>query len=155
MAQQNQNIWQLNELLKINHIAEKSYLEALEATSNEELKQFFRARAFERNEFCRYLGAEIRMMGGIPDYSDTNTKINWPDFKKILASKNARFLFTEINRIKSICLTHYNNVLNSYEFHEGLVKLLKEQRKIIGRSIGYMRYKDGLSNTNQQLIANL
>lgn len=155
MKQQHQKVWQLNELLKINHIAEKSYLEALESTNNEELRRFFRARAFERSEFCRYLGAEIRMMGGIPDYTDTNTKINWPDFKKILESKNARFLFNEINRVKSICLTHYNNVLNNYEFQESLVNLLKKQRKIIGRSISYMRYKDDLAKQQPKFIANL
>ncbi len=153
MKQQHQKIWQLNELLKINHVAEKSYLEALESTNDKELKQFFRARAFERSEFCRYLGAEIRMMGGIPDYSDTNTKINWPDFKNILASKNARFLFNEINRVKSICLTHYNNVLNNYQFHESLAELLKKQRKIIGSSISYMRYKDDLANQHPHLLA--
>lgn len=149
MVQLNLNIAKLNELLIINHNAEKSYLEALEATDNEELKQFFRARAFERSEFCRYIGAEIRMLGGIPDYSDTNTKINWPDFKKILATKNAKLLFTEINRLKSLCLTIYNKTLNSSDFQENVKKLLETQKNIIGSSISYSRYMDDVVANSQ------
>lgn len=157
MVQLSQNIAKLNELLNINHNAEKSYLEALEAADSEELKQFFRARAFERSEFCRYLGAEIRMLGGIPNFTDTidtDTKINWPDFKKVIAAKNPRTLFSEINRLKSLCLTHYSRVLNNFEFHESLVRLLEKQMQIIGSSISLMRYKDGLAFNQPGLTSN-
>ena len=149
MSQLNLKINQLNHLLTLNNNAEKVYLEALETTDNEELKQFFRARAFERSEFCRYLGAEIILMRGVPDYvdgTDSTDKIIWPDFKKILATNNARTLFSEINRIKSVCLTHYNSVLNNYDFPENLVNLLKKQRKTIGSSISFIRYKDALAS---------
>ncbi|MBC3758186.1 DUF2383 domain-containing protein [Hyunsoonleella sp. SJ7] len=157
MVQQTQKIRQLNQLLVINHNAERAYLEALESAENEELKQFFRARAFERNEFCRYLGAEIRLLGGAPNFSDTidsKTKINWPDFKKVLASKNPRALFNEINRLKSACVAQYNRVLNSFEFQESLANLLEKQKQIIGSSISLMRYKDGLTSAQPRLASN-
>lgn len=147
----NEKIDQLNQLLILNNLTEKVYLEALEASDSEELKQFFRARAFERNEFCRYIGAEISMLGGKPEYKyriDSSIKINWPDFKKILASNNPRALFSEMNRIKTVCIAKYNKVLNNCEFPENLVTLLKEQTRIIGNSISYMRYKDSLTNKN-------
>ncbi|MEW4925706.1 DUF2383 domain-containing protein [Algibacter sp. 2305UL17-15] len=156
MVQLNQKIDQLNELLVINYNAEKVYLEALESTEDEELKQFFRARAFERNEFSRYLGAEIRLLGGTPNFSDeveSQTKINWPDFKKVIASKNPRALFSEINRLKALCLTHYNRVINNFEFSEGLLRLLQRQMHVIGTSISLMRYQDGLSNQSQSRLA--
>ena len=88
-------------------------------------------------------------MRGVPDYfdgTDSTDKIIWPDFKKILATNNARTLFSEINRIKSVCLTHYNSVLNNYDFPENLVNLLKKQRKTIGSSISFIRYKDALAS---------
>jgi uncharacterized protein (TIGR02284 family) len=69
MSESSQKIRQLNQLLIINNNAEKAYLEALEIANDEGLKQFFRARAFERSEFCRYLGAEIRVLGGEPSYA--------------------------------------------------------------------------------------
>jgi uncharacterized protein (TIGR02284 family) len=148
MSELSQKIRQLNQLLIINNNAEKAYLEALEIANDEGLKQFFRARAFERSEFCRYLGAEIRVLGGEPSYAgevDSAHRINWPDFKGILATNNARKLFSEINRIKGLCLIHYNSVLNNYEFPESLVRLLKKQRKIIGSSISFIRYRDGVT----------
>ena len=148
MTKLNQKINELNQLLIVNNNAEKAYLEALEITDNEELKQFVRARAFERSEFCRYLGAEIILLGGKPNYleeADSKHKIKWPDFKKILANNNASHLFAEISRIKNICLTQYNTVLNNYDLPESLVNVLKNQRKIIGRSISFMRYRDGLN----------
>ncbi len=154
MTQQKQNIDQLNALLAINYNAEKVYLEALDAADSQDLKQFFRARAFERNEFCRYLSAEIRLLGGVPDFADaveTKPKINWPDFKKIIATKNPRTLFHEINRLKSSCLTHYNRVLNNFEFQESLVAILEQQKQSIGASISLMRYKDGLNTIQPSL----
>ena len=156
MVQLNEKIGQLNELLVINYKAERVYLEALESADSEELKQFFRARAFERNECSRYLGAEIILLGGTPNFSDetdSKTKIIWPDFKKIMASKNSLILFNEINRIKTLCLTHYNRVLNNFEFSESLQKLLEKQKQIIGTSISLMRYQDSLSNP-QRLASN-
>lgn len=149
MVQLNEKIDQLNELLAINYNAERVYLEALESSDSEELKQFFRARAFQRNEFCRYLGAEIVLLGGTRNFAneiDVRTKINWPDFKKVIASKNPRNLFNEINRLKTICLTHYNRALNNFEFSDGLLQLLEKQKSIIGTSISFRRYQDALSN---------
>lgn len=149
MTQNNEAIEKLNQLLLINANTEKVYLEALDATTDEELKQFFRARAFERNEFCRYLGAEIRILGGTPSFSEEliDAKIIWPDLKKTVATKNPKTLFTEINRLKTLCLTHYNKALSSVNFSSNLSNLLEKQKQTIGTSISLLRYNDNWSRS--------
>ena len=84
MKKSKQIISQLNELLALNYYAEKIYLDALNEVKNDYLKHFCRAMAFERNEFCRFIGAEIIQKGGEPKYPDHikhKSDILWSNFK--------------------------------------------------------------------------
>ncbi|MGC6431079.1 MAG: DUF2383 domain-containing protein [Jejuia sp.] len=149
MTQNKEKISKLNQLLVLNANAERAYLDALDATADEELQKFFRARAFERNEFCRYLGAEIRIMGGTPNFYDEeiDTKINWPNLKKVLGANNPKSLFAEINSLKSLCVSQYNKVISGAEFTKPITDLLEKQKQSIGSSISLLRYKDNWSST--------
>lgn len=151
MTQNKEKINKLNQLLILNANAESAYLEALEATADIELQKFFRARAFERNEFCRYLGAEIRVMGGKPNFYDEEnyTKINWPNLKKVLSTKNPKLLFAEINSLKALCVSQYNKVLSKVDFSKQTADLLEKQRQSIGSSISLLRYKDNWNDASK------
>ncbi len=148
MTELHKKIDPLNNLLVINYATERIYLDAFEATHDPELKHFFRARAFQRNEFCRFLAAEIRQSGGVPmltDMAESNLKKSLPDLKKELASKNLRALFTEINKIKLSCLMHYNKVLNDLDLSKSIVDVLETQKKAISTSLSMMVRQDRLT----------
>ncbi len=149
MTQKKEKISKLNQLLVLNANAEKAYLDALDATVDEELQKFFRARAFECNEFCRYLGAEIRIMGGTPNFfeEDAESKISWPNLSKVMGSRNPKSLFAEINSLKALCVAQYNKVLAASDFSKHVTDLLEKQKQSIGSSISLLRYNDNWSNT--------
>lgn len=148
MTELHQKIDQLNNLLIINYATERVYLDAFEATTDPELKHFFKARAFQRNEFCRYLAAEIRVLGSAPmltDMAESNLKKSLPDLRKVIASKNLRALFGEINKIKLSCLVHYNRALENLELSSSIVELLEKQKKAISSSLSMLARQDHLS----------
>ncbi len=147
MKKSNPTIAQLNELLAINYEAEKMYLEALKQVESEDLKHFFRAMAFERNEFCRFLGAEIIQKGGKPEYSDQmrgGLSRLWSKFKKGISKKDENVLFNEVCRIKTWSLEKYNAILDRVKHSEGIAQLLKKQRDTLERSLHSIQIGDRL-----------
>jgi len=156
MSQSNEKIYQLNELLTINYNVESIYLDAMGFSKNTGLKHFFRARAFERNEFCRYLSAEIRQLGGSPIFNDlgsTETTSISLDFRKLITNQNHRKLFEEIRKIKSFCIEQYNKTLNNFDFQESVKSILERQRDAISSSISLSRYTDELSKKPNKIIS--
>jgi uncharacterized protein (TIGR02284 family) len=148
MTELHQKVDQLNNLLVINYATERVYLDAFEATTDPELKHFFKARAFQRNEFCRFLAAEIRNLGSTPmltDVAETNLRQSLPDLSKVLASKNLKVLFVEINKLKLACLMHYNKVLANLDLSHSIVELLERQKQAISTSLSTLAREDRLS----------
>lgn len=145
MKKSNPTITQLNELLAINNDAEKIYLDALHHVENEDLKNFFRAMAFERSEFCRFLGAEIIQKGGNPEYPEDEkgalTKL-WSRLKQIISKNDEYALFDEICRMKTWTIDKYNDTLNKIKFSEHIAQLLQKQRDAIERSLHAIQIGD-------------
>lgn len=147
MTQLHQKIDQLNNLLIINYATEKVYLDAFAAAQDIELKQFFKSRAFQRNEFCRFLAKEIRALGGTPmltEAKEVKLKKQIPDLRKVLATKNATLLVTEIKSLKKSCLMYYNKVLSSFTFPNHMVELLEYQKRAISNSVNTLGVQDRL-----------
>ncbi|MFL1012525.1 PA2169 family four-helix-bundle protein [Flavisericum labens] len=142
MKNSNPTIAQLNELLAINYEAEKVYLHALNQVESEDLKHFFRARAFERSEFCRFLGAEIIQKGGQPEYLDQRKggfdKL-WVKFKQVVSKKDEYAIFDEVCKIKTWSVKKYNKVLKKFRFSENISQLLQNQRDTLERSMHSMQ----------------
>ncbi|UKM65224.1 PA2169 family four-helix-bundle protein [Flavobacteriaceae bacterium GSB9] len=141
MKNSNPTIAQLNELLAINYEAEKVYLHALNQVESEDLKHFFRAMAFERHEFCRFLGAEIIQKGGHPEYIDQSkggVKI-WDKFKQVISKKDESALFNEVCKIKTWSVKKYNSALKKFRFPENISQLIKNQRDTIESSLRSMQ----------------
>lgn len=104
----------LNNLLIMNYEVEKIYLEALDLAMNDNLKAFFRERAFERNEFIRQLRQETAKFNRIPKefgvLSDSYREI-LRNFKDLILSENEEDLFEEIYSLKDFNINMYNDLL--------------------------------------------
>jgi uncharacterized protein (TIGR02284 family) len=147
MTQLDKKINQLNNLIVINAATEKVYLDAFETTKDSELKYFFKTRAFQRSEFCRFLACEIRRLGGEPvltDEAESQLKKGLPDLTKVLASKNIRAVFAEISALKKTCLVHYNLVLQNFDFSQNMKQLLEHQKQAISTSINTLSLRENL-----------
>ena len=149
MKKPNQIIQQLNELLAINNDAEKIYLDALNQVEDEALKHFFRAMAFERNEFCRFLGAEIIQKGGEPKYPEgkrqTSNKLWSTNFAYILSNKDEYELLDEVCKIESWSIKNYDEIIDKVKFPESTVQLLIKQRDIIENSLNNLKVSESLN----------
>lgn len=149
MKTPNQIIQQLNELLAINNDIEKIYLDALNQVEDEALKHFFRAMAFERNEFCRFLGAEIIQKGGKPKYPEgkrqTSNKLWSNNFAYILSNKDEYELLDEVCEIKSWSIKNYDEIIDKVKFPESTVQLLIKQRDIIENSLNNLKVSESLN----------
>ncbi|WP_298530989.1 DUF2383 domain-containing protein [uncultured Algibacter sp.] len=131
-------ISQLNELLALNYYAEKIYLDALNEVKNDYLKHFCRAMAFERNEFCRYIGAEIIQQGGEPKYPDHirhKSDILWSNFKYTVCVNDNKALVDELIRIKTWSIDKYEESLNKVDFPESIVNVLLKQKTVLEKSL--------------------
>ncbi|TNJ45327.1 DUF2383 domain-containing protein [Tamlana fucoidanivorans] len=144
------NTTPLNELLSINHYAEKLYLDALNEVEHEDLKHFFRAMAFERNEFCRFIGAEIIQLGGHPKYpsiTKNDSNILSLNFKNNRLNNDYNDLVEQLIRIKTWSIDKYTEVLKQHRFSEELVQLLTNQKNILAGSLRAIKLKGVLFDT--------
>ena len=148
MKKSNQIILQLNELLVINYNVEKIYLDVLNKVESENLKHFFRAMAFERSEFCRFLGAEIIQKGGKPDYSESssqNTTDLWANnLIYILSTKDEYAIIGAVCTIKSWSIEKYNAIIDKIMFTDNVVHLLIKQRSAITKGLSTIKANNTL-----------
>jgi len=131
-------IAQLNELLAINYYGEKIYLDAFNEVENEDLKHFCRAMAFERIEFCRFIGAEIIQQGGEPKYPDHmkhKSNILRSNFRYIICINDDKALIDELIRIKTWSIDKYQECLNKVDFPEQIAELLEKQKTVLEKSL--------------------
>ena len=131
-------ISQLNELLALNYYAEKIYLDAFHEVQNDYLKHFCRAMAFERNEFCRFIGAEIIQQGGKPKYPEHikhKSDILWSNFKYTICVNDNKALVDELIRIKTWSIDKYEESLNKVDFPEPITALLLKQKAVLEESL--------------------
>lgn len=156
MEKLNQKIRQLNQLLLINYQSERIYLKALESTNNLVFQQFFRARAFERNEFCRYLAAEIKQIGGLPNFNDDvkPTNIKWPNLKKAILNKDSKALLNEIKRLKNICSSFYKKTIMECDLKGDILNVLQYQNHKIESFLTYSTITDLTSSENSSTVIN-
>ncbi|GAA4888863.1 hypothetical protein GCM10023311_11030 [Flaviramulus aquimarinus] len=149
MKKPNQIILKLNELLAINSDAEKIYLDALNQVEDEALKNFFRAMAFERNEFCRFLGAEILQEGGEPKYPEHKKHISvdlWSNNLTYIATiKDEYALLDEVCNIKSWSIKKYHEIIDKMKFPENTLQLLIKQRNTIENSLNNLKISESLN----------
>lgn len=138
MENSKQIISQLNELLAVNYYGEKIYLDALNEVDNEDLKHFCRAMAFERIEFCRFIGAEIIQQGGKPNYPDHikhESNVLRSNFRYIICINDDKALIDELVRIKTWSIDKYQDCLKTVNFPEQITNLLKKQKAILEKSL--------------------
>ena len=131
-------ISQLNELLALNYYAEKIYLDALNEVQNDYLKHFCRAMAFERNEFCRFIGAEIIQQGGTPKYPEHikhKSDILWSNFKYTVCVNDNKALVDELIRIKTWSINKYEESLKKVDFPDSIANLLIKQKAILEKGL--------------------
>ncbi len=139
----------LNDLLAINYYVEKIYLDALNEVEDEDLKHFCRAMAFERNEFCRYIGAEIIQQGGKPKYPDHikhKSDILWSNFKYTICVNDNKALVEELIRIKTWSIDKYEDALKKVDFPEHIVELLIKQKTVLEKSLSSVQSNDETFN---------
>lgn len=148
MKKSNQIILKLNELLAINNDAEKIYLEALNQVEDEALKNFFRAMAFQRNEFCRFIGAEILQEGGVPEYTEgisTSIKLWSNNLMYIASIKDEYALLDEVCKIKSWSIEKYYEAIDKIKFPENIFQIIINQRNTIENSLDNLRVSESLN----------
>ncbi|WP_136480354.1 DUF2383 domain-containing protein [Cognatitamlana onchidii] len=148
-------IAQLNELLAINYYVEKIYLDALNEVENDYLKHFCRAMAFERSEFCRFIGAEIIQQGGKPKYPEHikhKSNLIWSNLKYIICVNDNKALVDELVRIKTWSIQKYEDVMSAVDFPSQLSELLNKQKSILEKSLRSVKSKK--YNFNQLRTAN-
>jgi hypothetical protein len=135
----------LNNLLIMNYEVEKIYLEALDLAMNDNLKAFFRERAFERNEFIRQLRQETAKFNRIPKefgvLSDSYREI-LRNFKDLILSENEEDLFEEIYSLKDLNINMYNDLLEEINLPLSTCKLLIKQRDIIYSHMNAMKSQE-------------
>lgn len=139
----------LNELLGINYYVERIYLDALNEVEAEDLKHFCRAMAFERSEFCRYIGAEVIQQGGKPKYLDHGkhkSDILWSNFKYTICVNDNKALVDELIRIKSWSIDKYEDALKKVDFPEHIAELLIKQKTVLEKSLSSVQSNDETFN---------
>ncbi|GGZ85560.1 DUF2383 domain-containing protein [Algibacter mikhailovii] len=142
-------ISQLNELLALNYYAEKIYLDALNEVENEDLKHFCRAMAFERIEFCRFLGAEILQLKGNPKYPDHmrhESNMLQSNFRYTICVNDNKAIIDELIRIKTWSIEKYEESFKKVGFPEHIFTLLKNQKSILEQSLASVRSSSGTFN---------
>lgn len=135
----------LNNLLIVNYEVEKIYSEALDLATDDNLKAFFRERAFERNEFGRQLRGEMVKFGGKPK------KINglssdfdrmWTNFKNYILLNNEYDLMEEVYKLKTKSIEKYNELLSEINLPLSTCKLLVKQRDSIYSNMNAMKRQE-------------
>ena len=130
-------ITKANNLLMMNHEAEKIYTDAHDIVDNGELKSFFRELAFERNEFVRALRRETIKLGGKPQSFEGLNKLSrayyifWKNLRPLLKGNNTPELLDQICSMKEWSIDNYNNLLQELNLSLSLCKLLVEQRDLL------------------------
>lgn len=138
MKRSNLIISRLNELLAINHYVEKIYLDALHEVENDHLKHFCRAMAFERSEFCRFIGAEIIQQGGEPKYPDHikhKSDLLRSNLNYIICVGDNKALLAELIRIKTWSIEKYEENLKQVQYPEHISELLNNQKALLVSSL--------------------
>lgn len=147
MKNPDQIILQLNELLALNNDAERIYLDVMNQVESQDLKNFFRALAFERSEFCRYLGAEIIQKGGEPVYSEhmkrTSSKLRI-NFKHVMSIKDEYALLDQVRGVMTWSIKKYYKITDNISFPERIFQLVSNQRDCIEKRLNTIIVSDGL-----------
>jgi len=144
-------ITKVNNLLMMNHQAEKIYTDAHDLVDNDELKTFFRELAFERNEFIRGLRIETIKLGEKPQSFERLNKLSrayyifWKNLRPLLKKNNTPELFDQICSIKEWGIDNYNNLLQELNLSLSLCKLLAEQRDLLHYKMNSIKVKETLA----------
>lgn len=135
----------LNNLLIMNYEIEKVYLEALDLTTDDNLKSFFRKRGFEGNEFGRQLRGEIEKLDGKPKQLERlsgNFGRILTNFKNYMSLNLQGDLLEEIYRLKQASIEKYNALLREINLPLSTCKTLIKQRDSIFNHMNAMKRKE-------------
>jgi uncharacterized protein (TIGR02284 family) len=125
---------QLNQLLRINHDAEKGYQEAAENAKDNELKSLFLTQSRQRAEFALVLDREIRTLGGEPDHGTSiaaDLHRAWINIKSTFASDDDKATVEECHRGDQEALDRYNAVLQETDLVASTREILLHQKESI------------------------
>lgn len=140
-----------NNLLMMNYEAEKIYSDAHDIVDDDNLKSFFRERAFERNEFARELRKETAKLGEKPQSFEGLNKLSrpyhffWRNLRPLLKENDAPELLDQICTIKEWSIDHYNDLLQELNLPLSLCKMLAEQRDLLHYKMNSIKVKETLA----------
>ena len=128
----------INNLLKANYEAERTYAEIFKIATSESLKKFFKERQIITHQFNRELIHEINKHNIIPKSAST---LNSYNNNKLEKGKDIKFLngehliLFEVFKLKNESLDLYNDLLLEMSLPLSICKALVKQRDNIQSAI--------------------
>ncbi|MHA7056435.1 ferritin-like domain-containing protein [Aquimarina sp. M1] len=123
----------LNDLLEKNYDAEKGYQTAMENVDNVALKDYFKDRESERNNFGHELKDEIKLYGEDPRKGTSFTADAhrvWMNFKAALSNNDEEAILKETVRGEEAFVEEYNEILSEVSLPESTKRLIMKQRSL-------------------------
>lgn len=130
----------LTNLLEKNYDAEKSYKKAIEHTTKQKLKHFFRNQAVQKNHFATELDKQIHMLNEHPKAPSEGSPIEkihrfWIDFKTLWSKKDEEVILEECLRGERESLKEYEEKINTQVLPREIKTMLERQRDSIRETI--------------------
>ena len=126
----------INNLLKSNYEAEKTYAEIFKIATNESIKKFFKERQIVTHQFNRELIHEIDKHHIIPKTVSALNNYNSKTQEKDIKFLNGEHLILfEVFKLKNESLDLYNDLLLEMSLPLSLCKALVKQRDNIQSAI--------------------
>ncbi|KJD35304.1 hypothetical protein PW52_11605 [Tamlana sedimentorum] len=132
----------LNDLLLVNFEVEKVYSEMIDDVNDDTLRDFFRERAIERNEFSKRINLEIEALGQTPERIGALSKNFYrlkSKFKNLTIVDNENDLIDEVFNLKQDSINKYNEVLMQPHLPLKLCKILVKQRDSIQATLRVLK----------------
>ncbi|NNC70367.1 MAG: PA2169 family four-helix-bundle protein [Flavobacteriaceae bacterium] len=128
----------MNDLLEKAYDAEKGFRKAAENIDNARLKNFFKHKAQERQEFRTELRNELRSNG--LDINEDDGSIAgsahraWMDTKAFFSFDNEESMLEEVRNGEKAALNDYDDILENETLPPTTESVLRKQRSVIENS---------------------
>jgi uncharacterized protein (TIGR02284 family) len=143
MANQQDQIKTLNELIETTIDSVTGYEDSAQNIDNERLRQIFRERADERQRVAEDLRSEVRRLGGNPEDSGTflgKAHQRFEDLKAAISGRDEKAIINEVERGEDYLKAKFEAALDSD-------KLTGESRAVVERA--YQSVRSGHDQISQ------
>jgi uncharacterized protein (TIGR02284 family) len=141
----------LQELLEKNYDAEKGFTKAMKDVENNNLKNYFKHQAAQRNEFANELTHEIRKLNETPKDSGSfkgDMHRTWIDIKSSLSGDKDEAVLEECIRGERASVEEYEERIEKNRFPSHIESTLKNHKNRIQSTLSKVKNLEDLADSN-------